>query len=513
MDSQVAFLILTFAISVTGMAAFVVALIQKQVLVPPEAALAIFSDGEAGEPEPDCTSQMSKRWRGLDRSARAPIMFFLVSSIIWLLLGSLLGLLASFKLHQPTLLDAYDFLSFGKVRTLHLNIIAYGWLSFAGLGLSLWLVPRIAKVPLRAGGVLTVAGVIWNIGVVLGCLGILHGYSDGLEWLEFWWPIDILLAVAGAMVAFPLFKTVLESKEKHLYVTLWYVLAAFIWFPVLFVIANTHFLHVGAQQAIANWWFAHNVLGLWVTPLGLGIIYYLLPKIIGHPVASYQLSLFGFWGLALFYSQVGGHHLIGSPLPTWLINLSIVMSVGMVVPVVTVAINHHVTAYRHFKVLKESVVLRFVVFGAMMYTLSSLQGCLHSSRTFNYVSHFTHWTVSHAHLGLYGFTTMVFFGGIYFAMPRLLGRDWTRPWLVNAHFWIAAIGVLIYTIALGIGGVFQGMALRDPAGSFQASVEVTLPYLIGRSFGGTMMLLSHLILAYNVGSLLWAGRRGRKEAA
>ena len=122
-------------------------------------------------------------------------------------------MLASFKLHQPTLLDAYDFLSFGKVRTLHLNIIAYGWLSFAGLGLSLWLVPRIAKVPLRAGGVLTVAGVIWNIGVVLGCLGILHGYSDGLEWLEFWWPIDILLAVAGAMVAFPLFKTVLESED------------------------------------------------------------------------------------------------------------------------------------------------------------------------------------------------------------------------------------------------------------------------------------------------------------
>ena len=156
--------------------------------------------------------------------------------------------------------------------------------------------------------------------------------------------------------------------------------------------------------------------------------------------------------------------------------------------------------------------LRFVVFGAMMYTLSSLQGCLHSSRTFNYVTHFTHWTVSHAHLGLYGFTTMVFFGGIYFAMPRLLGRDWTRPWLVNAHFWIAAIGVLIYTIALGIGGVFQGMALRDPAGSFQASVEVTLPYLIGRSFGGTMMLLSHLILAYNVGSLLWAARREQKEA-
>ncbi len=511
MDTQVAFLILTFAISVLAMFAFVVALIQKQVLVPPEAACAIFSDGETGQPETEQTSQMSLKWKALDQSARGPILFFLLSSVAWLVVGSLLGLLVSFKFHNPTLLDSYDFLSFGKVRTLHLNIIAYGWLSFAGLGLCLWLVPRITKVPLSNPAILTCAGVIWNVGVLLGCLGILHGYTDGLEWLEFWWPIDILLALAGAMVAIPLFRTVLISEEKHLYVSMWYILAAFIWFPVLFVIANTHFLHTGAQQAIANWWFAHNVLGLWVTPLGLAIVYYLLPKIIGYPITSYQLSLFGFWGLALFYSQVGGHHLIGSPLPTWLINLSIVMSVGMTIPVVTVAINHHVTAYRHLPMLKESVVLRFIVFGAMMYTVSSLQGCLHSSRTFNYVTHFTHWTVSHAHLGLYGFTTMVFFGGIYFALPRLLGRDWDRPGLVNAHFWIAAVGILVYTIALGIGGVLQGLALRDVAGSFQDSVEVTRPYLIGRSVGGSLMLVSHLLFAFNISTLMLAARVSRSE--
>lgn len=511
MDTQVAFLVLTFVISVTGMVAFVVALIQKQVLVPPEAALSIFSNKEAGEPEPDRSSEASLKWRALDRSARKPILFFLLSSVVWLLAGSLLGLLVSLKFHHPTLLDAYDFLSFGKVRTLHLNIIAYGWLSFAGLGLSLWLVPRITKVPLRGCAILTTAGCIWNVALILGCVGILYGYSDGLEWLEFWWPVDILMAIAGAMVAIPLFLTVLESKEEHLYVSMWYILAAFVWFPVLFVIANTPFLHMGAQQAIVNWWFAHNVLGLWVTPLGLSIVYYLLPKIIGRPIASYQLSLFGFWGLALFYSQVGGHHLIGSPLPTWLINLSIVMSIGMVIPVSTVAINHHVTAYRHFNVLRESVVLRFIVFGAMMYTLSSLQGCLHSSRTFNYVTHFTHWTVSHAHLGLYGFTTMVFFGGIYFAMPRLLDCDWTRPGLVNAHFWFASVGVITYVVTLGIGGVLQGLALRDASGTFQASLEVTRPYLLGRSLGGTLMFISHLLFAFNICSLLWVARWGRRE--
>lgn len=509
MDTQLTFLILTFAISVLGMMAFVVALIQKQVLVPPEAAEAIFSDGVKGQLELDQTGVASRRWQAFDQSARGPILFFLISSVAWLLLGSLFGLLVSFKFHSPQLLAGYDYLTFGKLRILHLNIIAYGWLSFAGLGLSMWLVPRIAKVPLRKPGFIAVAGVLWNIGVVVGCAGILLGYSDGLEWLEFCWPADLLLAVAGALVAIPVMRTVWESAEKHLYVTLWYTLAAFIWFPVLFVIANLHFLHSGVQQGITNWWFAHNVLGLWVTPLGLGIIYYLLPKIIGHPVASYQLSLFGFWGLALFYAQVGGHHLVGSPLPTWLINVSIVMSVGMAIPVVTVAINHHVTAYRHFHVLKESVVLRFIVFGAMMYTISSLQGSLHSLRTFNYVTHFTHWTVSHAHLGLYGFTSMVFFGGIYFALPRLLDRDWPRPGLINLHFWVAAVGVLIYAVALGIGGILQGLQLTDPRSTFEASVKVTLPYLMARSGGGTLMLFSHLILAFNIVDLCF-GKGARK---
>jgi cytochrome c oxidase cbb3-type subunit 1 len=197
------------------------------------------------------------------------------------------------------------------------------------------------------------------------------------------------------------------------------------------------------------------------------------------------------------------HHLLGGPIPTWVANLSIVMSVGMAIPVITVAINHHVSTYRHFHVLKDSVVLRFIVFGAMCYTASSLQGSLHSLRTFNYITHFTHWTVSHAHLGLYGFTTMVMFGGIYFALPRLVGRDWKHPGLLNLHFWVAATGVIIYTVALGIGGWLQGMELQNPHGSFEASVKVTIPYLITRSVGGTLMLASHLLMLYNVLSLVF----------
>lgn len=502
MDAKLIFLILTFSISVLGMLAFIVALIQKQVLVPASAAQSIFSHDEVGHAELDQRSNMSDKWRMLDQSAKNPILFFIVSSVLWLVLGSIFGLLVSFKFHAPEFMGTEALLTFGKLRPLHLNIIAYGWLSPAALGVAMWLVPRLTKVPLQNTKILYAAGIIWNVGVTLGCAGILFGLTDGLEWLEFWWPFDILLAVAGAMIAIPLFRTIYLSKEKHLYVTMWYTICALIWFPVLFVIANSHFLHSGVEQAIANWWFAHNVLGLWVTPLGLGIIYYLLPKIIGHPIASYQLSLFGFWGLALFYSQVGVHHLLGGPIPTWIGNLSVVMSVGMAIPVITVAINHHVSTYRHFHVLKESVVLRFIVFGAMSYTVSSLQGSLHSLRTFNYITHFTHWTVSHAHLGLYGFTTMVLFGGIYFALPRLVGRDFKHPGLLNLHFWVAAIGIIIYAVGLGIGGWLQGEELRNIHGSFEQSVRLTMPYLVTRSVGGTLMLLSHCLMLYNVINIL-----------
>lgn len=506
MDAKVVFLILTFSISVLGMLAFVVALIQKQVLVPSTAANSIFADNEVGRSELDAKGHMSDQWRMLDQSAKIPILFFMVTSVLWLVLGSIFGLLVSFKFHMPEFLGTDALLTFGKLRPLHLNIIAYGWLSPAALGVAMWLVPRLTKVPLQSVKTLFAAGIIWNVGVILGCVGILFGYNDGLEWLEFWWPFKILLAIAGAMVAIPLFRTIYLSKEEHLYVTMWYIIAALIWFPVLFVIANLHILHSGVEQAIANWWFAHNVLGLWVTPLGLGIIYYLLPKIIGRPIASYQLSLFGFWGLALFYSQVGAHHLLGGPIPTWVGNLSIVMSVGMAIPVIATAINHHVSTYRHFRVLKDSVVLRFIVFGAMSYTVSSLQGSLHSLRTFNYVTHFTHWTVAHAHLGLYGFTTMVLFGGIYFALPRLLDRNFTHPRLLNLHFWVAAAGIIIYAVGLGIGGWLQGQELQNVNGSFEQSVRITMPYLVIRSFGGTLMLLSHCLMLYNVLSILWSGK-------
>src|SRR5699024_2088767 len=243
------------------------------------------------------------------------------------------------------------------------------------------------------------------------------------------------------------------------------------------------------------WWFAHNVLGLWMTPLGLAAAYYLIPKITGSQIYSYSLSLIGFWSLALFYSQVGVHHLIGGPVPTWLVTLSIACSVMMIIPVIAVAINHHVTVAPHWRMLIHSPTLRFVEIGALMYTLSSLQGSIEALPSVNTVAHFTHFTVGHAHLGVYGFIGFVMFGAIYFIMPRLMNWEWPYKWAISAHFWLVFVGFILYFWALTIGGWLQGLLLIDPSASFQASVEVTIPYLVVRSLGGTLMTIGHIIFA------------------
>jgi cytochrome c oxidase cbb3-type subunit 1 len=304
-------------------------------------------------------------------------------------------------------------------------------------------------------------------------------------------------------VGFPLWLTLLQRKVKHLYVSVWYIAAGLLWFPILFLIANWPGLHFGVQQATMNWWFGHNVLGLWFTPIGLAASYYFIPKVLGKPIHSYNLSLLGFWSLAFFYSQVGGHHLIGGPVPSWLVTISIVQSMMMVIPVFAVAVNQHMTVLGNFRALIYSPTLRFIVLGAMMYTAASVQGSLEALRAVNTVTHFTHYTIAHAHLGLYGFFSMVMFGSIYFIMPRVMNWEWPYPKLISLHFWLVLIGFAIYFIWLSIGGWLQGMAMLDEKTSFMQSVAITLPYLEARSIGGGLMTLGHLVFAAHFFAMGW----------
>lgn len=500
---------LSFVVSLLALGFLIWAMSARQLRLEQEQAYAIFTPGEAGHaddasiPGPDPQSRAPDGGAtahhfdtlrgGIDRVSRSPVLALVASGLFWLVLGSIFGLMASMKLHMPDWLVGDAALTFGRVRTLHLNMVAYGWLSMTGIGVVIWMTGRMFHTALRMPRLVLAGTVLWNIMVAAGGLAIASGWTDGEEWLEIPWQLDIGLAIAGAMFAIPLVATAAKRNVHHIYVSGWYFMAALCWFPVLFIVANLPWYHAGAQEATVNWWFAHNVLGLWLTPLGVGSAYYLISKIIGKPIFSYGLSLIGFWGLALFYSQVGIHHLIGGPVPTWVVTLSIVHSVMMFVPVIAVAINQHVTVGRNLWALKESVPLRFVSFGALMYTFASFQGSLQAVRSINSVTHFTHYTVAHAHLGAYGFVSLVLMGAVYYMMPRITGRDWPWPRMLNVHFWLVVIGFAIYLIALSIGGWLQGKAMLDLTLDFAYSVRVTIPYLQLRTLGGALMVAGHFL--------------------
>ncbi|MEM6709226.1 MAG: cbb3-type cytochrome c oxidase subunit I [Pseudomonadota bacterium] len=531
MTTAIAFLLAaTFLISVGGLALLIWALANDQFTLGERAASTIFGPDEIGQVEDPATPTAAlaemQRERGeleeasaqqttvfearaeADKSSGWPVRWWLASSLVWLVVGSIFGVIASLKLHMPDWLIEDAAMTFGRLRPAHLNVVAYGWASMAGVGVGIWMIPRLFRTELVGGHFAVAGAAIWNIGVAVGTLALLAGFSDGMEWLEFPWPVDIALVTGGALAGVPLVLSLLARRVQHLYVSAWYLLAALIWFPMLFVTGNLPSLFGGVEQSMLNWWYAHNVLGLWLTPLGLAAAYYFIPKIVGSPIYSYGLSLIGFWALALFYSQVGLHHLIGGPVPTWAVTISIVHSVMMVVPVIAVSLNHHMTVANHWRLLLYSPTLRFVTAGAMMYTMASVQGSLESLRAVNAVTHFTHYTVAHAHLGVYGFYSFVMFGAIYFILPRLTGHEWPSPRAIGAHFWLVFLGFIIYFWPLTIGGWLQGLAMLDPARPFMESVTLTEPYLIARSVGGTLMTIGHLIFAghawfalYGVGPL------------
>jgi cytochrome c oxidase cbb3-type subunit I len=514
-DSAVLSLLGAFLLSLAGLFAFIWSLRRGLLVENPTAASVIFARGEVGRvddpalhahdqgelqraadhrPTTTAADAADLQDRVLaDRSSAFPVFMFAAFACFWLLLGSLAGLTSSIKLHAPDWLVQQGWLTFGRVRTVHLTAVLYGWITNAALGLILWLLPRLLRTELRGAAWTLLGGALINTGIAAGVGAIAAGWSDGMEYLEIPWQIGVFIVAGMVMIILPVLFTLVNRKAEHLYVSVWYMVAALLWLTLLFIVAKLPGVHAGVQQATTNWWYGHNVLGLWFTPVSVGAIYYFLPKIIGQPVRSYNLSILGFWTLAFFYGQVGGHHLIGGPVPGWLVTLSIVQSLMMVIPVVAFTINMAGTLQGRMHLARFSPTLRFMMFGGLVYLASSLQGSMEALRSVNAVTHFTHYTVGHAHLGAYGFVSMVLFGAIYFMLPRVLNWEWPYPRLISLHFWLAAAGITIYFVALTVGGWLQGVAMLDPARDFMESVTLTLPYLQWRSVGGALMVASHLV--------------------
>ncbi|NCG09436.1 MAG: hypothetical protein GWO81_07745 [Verrucomicrobia bacterium] len=460
--------------------------------------------------DPSIRAELSE----IDRSIRSASIFFIVSAVGWLLLGTIFALIAAIKLHEPSFAVGTEYTTFGRMRAAHLNSMALGFGNNMIFGVCLWIMARLCRAPIRHGGLLLIAGAFWNIGLTIGIAGLIKGDITSVEWLEIPKYATPLLAISYILIGIWGVMAFRFRKGEHVYVSQWYFLGALFWFPWLYVIAQIMIIWAPAQgvvQSITNWWFAHNVLGLWLTPMALGVAYYLIPKVLGRPIYSYYLSVLGFWSLALFYNWAGVHHLIGGPVPVWLISAGIVASVMMVIPVVVVAINHHMTVVGLHREGWRSPTMRFVVFGAINYTFVSLIGSAMALRDVNLVTHFTHFTVGHAHHGAYGFFGMILFGGVYYMMPRMLQREWPSAALIKIHFWGSALGILLMVFALQIGGWFQGLQMNNPEIAFLDVVQNTMPWLKARSVSGFLLLVAHVAFAVNFFWMLFAAGKFRTK--
>ncbi len=447
----------------------------------------------------------------IDASCRAPLIFLFVSAAAWLLIGSMFALMATLKFHSPNLLADEPWLTYGRVHPAHLNAWLYGFAAQAGLGVMLWICCHLGRTRLSSSVGVMIGAVLWNLGVTAGILGILGGENTGYEWLEMprYASVTLLLSYLiigrGGLFAFQ------QRRERALYISQWFALAAFFWFPWIYTTANLLLVANpvrGVLQAAVDWWYIHNLATVWFGLIGLAATFYFIPKITRRPLSSHYLGVFIFWMLILFGS--GGGIPTGSPLPAWMSALSTVGGVLTIIPVLAVAITVRRTFGGNFSALSQSVPLKFIFFGAAAYVIAGLAAAAVSIDQVSEVTGFTWAVPARAQFFLYGFFSMTMFGAIYYIVPRLTGAEFPTPGMIKAHFWLAALGILIYAVSLATGGVREGMALNTGHAGFLDAANSILPFLRASTTGDLLMALAHVIFLLNLIGLL--ARLGRTSA-
>ena len=428
------------------------------------------------------------------------IFAFIVSATVWLLIGTLYGLLAAVKLYWPDVFEV-SYLSFGRIRPIHTNLVLIGWSSMAMTGMALYVISRTSKVPLYRPVFARIGLIAWNVTMVLAVITLSLGITRGpQEYRELLTPIMALYAAGLLGIFYTAYSTVARRKTPEIYVSNWYILGAFCWLTTIVVIAYLPFYQQGMGNIVVQGYYMHNAVGMWFTPMVLGITYYALPRMLGKPIYSYALGALAFWTAILFYTLIGAHHFIFSPVAWWVQTTAILFSVGMMVPVWAAFGNFFLTARGSWHKVRRSYAIIFLLVGVWGYALSSTQGTIEAFRSANIYWHFTNFTVGHSHLAMYGFVAFVIWGIIYGLVPKLTGRGPSEA-AISLHFWLAFLGGSLYVIAISAAGILQGSSWVAGE-SFMASVDAAAPMWLWRSIGGFMMVGSHIVFVVN----LWAMR-------
>ena len=423
------------------------------------------------------------------------ILYFLGFSVLWLIVGTSVGEYLGIKFVAPDA-DHVSWLSFGRLRPVHTNLVFWGWASFAMVGLSYYVIPRVSNVDIFSLKLGWYTLILMNTAVILGSLSLMAGINNaGGEYREYIWPIMALFAAGIGMTLYNFLKTISMRKTKEIYVSNWYIVSAVMYVIVILLVAYLPFWQEGLAETIIQGYYMHQGVGMWFMFLCLGLMYYFLPQQLNKPIYSYSLGILAFWTQILFYTLIGSHHFIFSAIPWWMQTVAIVASVGMVIPVVAGSTNFILTFNGAWYQLKSSYTLPFYLIGIIFYFTGSLQGTVEAFRFTNLIWHFTDFTVAHSHMTMYGIITFMLWAFTYTLVPRLTGKEPPKFW-VGIHFWLALIGLMIYIMSLMIGSTEKGL-LWMAKKPFIESVVMMAPYWLWRAIGGTMMWISHFVFAYN----------------
>ncbi len=436
----------------------------------------------------------------IDASAKWPVLIFFGSALGWLLLGGALQLIAAIQLHTPAFLAQCAWSTYGRIAPAAQNALVYGWGMNAAFAFGLWLMARLSATTLRHGGWLFIAAKFWNIGVTLGVLGILGGYSTSYELLEMPRFVTLILLAAYALIGAWAVTTFSIRNTENVFASQWYLFGAAFWFPWLYAIAQVMLFKApvrGVLQPVVNAWYVHGLYGLWFIPVALAAAYYFLPKILGKPISNYYLAALAFWWLVGTTAFAGGSRLIGAPVPVWIPTLGTVANFLLVVPVVIISLNLFGTLSGRYRVLSGSVTLRFIFMSMLGFVLASALNFALSLRGFTRIAQFTLLTGLRDWLILYACFSTAMFGAAYFILPRLTEREWRSPALVKAHFGATVLGVLLLTAGLAYGGWQQGQMLNDAAVPFGDITKALTFWFTFRSLGLMLLLVGHVAFLIN----------------
>ncbi|CAA7387862.1 MULTISPECIES: cbb3-type cytochrome c oxidase subunit I [Chryseobacterium] len=423
------------------------------------------------------------------------ILWFLGCSVFWLFAGTTVGEYLGIKFVAPDA-DHISWLSFGRLRPVHTNIVFWGWASMAMVGFSYYVIPRVGNTKVFNLKIGYITLILMNSAVLLGSICLMAGINNsGGEYREYIWPVMLLFAVGIIISIYNHINTIAFRKTEEIYVSNWYIVSAMMFVVVILIVAYLPFWQNGLGETITQGYFMHQGVGMWFMFFNLGLMYYFLPQELNSPVYSYSLSILAFWTQILFYTLIGTHHFIFSAIPWWMQTIAIVASVGMVIPVAAGSINFMMTIRGSWHRLKLSYVLPFYVVSILFYFTGSMQGTAEAFRATNLLWHFTDFTVAHSHLTMYGIITFMLWSFTYTLVPRLTSYE-PPSITVGLHFWLALIGVLVYTVSLMIGSTEKGMMWMEKKPFIEGVVKM-MPFWLWRAIGGTMMWISHIVFAYN----------------